>query len=265
MITILLQGGLGNQMFQYALGEVFRSQGKQVNFVSKVNMLGADGPHDPGSPSYGLSGYDTEVHFATKPFNPVYLQSGCGYDPHVLQLDNVFVQGYWQSEKYFHHLGFDLPLGHPLSHRFFPVEKPKAEWKELAGRLLEDDTVVLQVRRGDYLNKLDFHGVLDQGYYLRGIEVTGKKQVFIITDDEKWCRENLPGEIVNTGSRYWDIALMSGANSIVIANSTFGWWGAWLGDMNFRKPGRKVIAPVKWFATDVEGAKDIVPDRWERI
>jgi hypothetical protein len=267
MITILLQGGLGNQMFQYALGEVLRSQGKQVNFIApNIDMNAGERPHDRGKPSYGLGAYDTTVNFVETYSRHVYNQAGCGYDPKVFEMDDVTLVGYWQSEKYFDHW-HNLPtiLGHPLCHRFFPVAPPPEGIKKVASRVSDDDSVLVQVRRGDFLAFPHFHGVGSPEYYIRGIAMTGKKNVFIVTDDEAWCRENLPGEIVNTGSRHWDIVLMAGANSLVISNSSFGWWGAWLGDNNFKKPGRKVVVPAKWFTAHVTGMEDIVPKRWKEL
>lgn len=267
MITILLQGGLGNQMFQYALGETLRARGVKVDFIAPhLNMSAPEGPHDRNLPSYGLGDYDTDVTFHEGPLPAFYYnQEGSGYDPAVLELNNVLLRGYWQSEKYFDHLGDGLPLGHPIVHRFFPKKGLTAEVKELAKRLMDDDAVALQVRRGDFLLFPDFHSVATRDYFLRGIEETGKKKVYIFTDDEAWCRENLPGEIVNTGNRHWDITLMAAAPSLVISNSTFGWWGAWLGDYNFLKPGRKVIVPTKWFEKHVVGEEDIVPTRWIKL
>lgn len=266
MLTITLQGGLGNQMFQYALGCVLESKGREVCYdASRLAIGNPHGPHNRHRPDYGLDGFDTDVKFG-RPQQPEYAAGGgVGYTPEVLDWTEGTLTGYWQSEKYFIDLGKEMVLGHPIVHRFFPVSEPNERVKEIGKKLSGDESVVVQVRRGDYVQFIDFHGVMDRDYFLRGIEATRKKNVFIITDDEKWCSENLPGEIINTGSRHWDIAMMSAAHSIVISNSSFGWWGAWLGDFNFWKPGRTVVTPKKWFATEVPGEADVVPPRWVRL
>ena len=265
MITIGLQGGLGNQMFQYALGVALRARGKKVNFdLGRLSIEDTESPHTRKRAQYGLNGYDTDVTFGES-FEPRYVQSGVGYDPKVFEMDNVTLWGYWQSEKYFQDLGEGLPLGHPIIHRFFPIKGLTSEIKEVAKCLSEDDTVAVQVRRGDYLAVADFHGLMSREYFLQGIEATGRKKVYVFTDDEQWCRQNLPGTIVSTGTRHWDITLMSCCNSLVTSNSSFGWWGGWLGDNNFKKPGRVVVAPKKWFATPSVDDSGLVPERWVRI
>lgn len=264
MITITLMGGLGNQMFQYALGLALEMRGRHVCYdASRLAIGNPHGPHNRHLPDYGLDGFNTHVEFGASV--PPRINGGVGYNPEILNTTEGTLTGYWQSEKYFLDIGYGGMLGHPVVHAFFPAVDPSKKVSELVKRVYYDEGVIVQVRRGDYVQFADFHGVMDRDYFMRGIEATGKKNVFVITDDEPWCRENIPGEIVNTGSRHWDMLMMSGAHSMVISNSTFGWWGAWLGDFNFTKPDRKVIAPKKWFATEVEGVEDIVPSRWTRI
>jgi hypothetical protein len=100
--------------------------------------------------------------------------------------------------------------------------------------------------------------------------------VFVFSDEPNWCHENLklqyPFHVAGTydrtvkghlGREDGELFLMSMCKNAVLANSTFSWWGAWLGD-----PGRKgvVIAPKKWFGPlSNEDARDIVPNRWISI
>jgi hypothetical protein len=262
MITIALQGGLGNQMFQYALGVALENRGRSVQYhTHRLAIGGGERPHRRGMPDYGLDGYFTTVKVG-QPKEPLFDTEGkIHYDERVWSFASGTMSGFWQSEKYFH------GVEHLLSSAFMPKAAATRATLDLCEGILDPDTVAVQVRRGDYLAKASegFHGVMTRDYFLRGIELTGKKNVYIFTDDTSWCEENLPGTVVNTGSRHWDIQLMSECNSIVVSNSTFGWWGAWLGDQRGHKPGRVVVAPRKWFLTSEIDYSDVVPERWTKL
>jgi hypothetical protein len=91
---------------------------------------------------------------------------------------------------------------------------------------------------------------------------------FVFSDEPAWAREVLAGRPEplhfiehNRGADSWnDLRLMSQCRHHVIANSSFSWWGAWLG----QRPGQAVVAPQRWFVDPARGA-DIVPARWDRL
>ena len=255
-------------MFQYALGYHLQLIGRKVVYDrTLVHTFRNEQPHDRCQPQYGLDGYDTDVEFGPRQ-EKGYPEKSLFFDPGVFEVDDVTLDGYWQSEKYFPSDGG--PLGHPLVHRFFPKLEPTEAMRTAAAGIMDPNSVAVQVRRGDYTwpKITDFHGVMTREYFEEGIKITGAKNVYIFTDDVPWCRMTFPdAEIANTGSRHWDIALMAGAANAVISNSTFGWWGAWLGDHNFIKPGRRVVAPKKWFADPKANLANlsIVPPRWIQI
>lgn len=266
MINIVLQGGLGNQMFQYALGRSLELRGRTVTYdLSRVHRFGDERPHDRRRAQYGLDGFNTHV-IEGVPMKPHYASDGVQYDDTAFSwLGPGTLQGYWQSEKFF------AAVKYTIEREFHPVKA----WDSsiLPDGWFLDGRTCLQVRRGDYVQYADFHGLLDADYYWEGLRVVGGKHVIVFTDDPEWVQANEKAifngrswVLGNTGNRHFDITLMSMCPRMVMANSSFGWWGAWLGDFRNRADERKVVAPKRWFGpinTMYDG--DIVPERWTKI
>ena len=111
------------------------------------------------------------------------------------------------------------------------------------------------MRRGDYLRIPVFH-VCDEHYYLRSMQEMRARipdaHFFIFSDDPEWCRTafiDTDTEVIDSASAnpLHDLYLMSLAGHHIIANSSYSWWAAWLGD----KPGQQVIMPERWNARDI--------------
>jgi hypothetical protein len=134
----------------------------------------------------------------------------------------------------------------------------------------------IHVRRTDYTlpQSIEIHGNLGMKYYNRAMnyirERVSDAKFFVFSDDPEWCRANFPDcQIVGhnkpgtkaggPGQEHEDIWLMSMCENAIIPNSTFGWWGAWLGR------SKTVIAPKIWLWSNPGSFKDIVPDRWVRL
>jgi hypothetical protein len=124
----------------------------------------------------------------------------------------------------------------------------------------------VHVRRQDYVGLQHIHGIPDIGYYREAIKyikyhVGSDLKIIVFSDDQQWCRENFPMHYsFSSGlSKYDDMKLMAACNYHVIANSSFSWWGAWLGGQ------RMVVAPKQWFSDSNIDSSDIIPDRWIRL
>jgi len=129
--------------------------------------------------------------------------------------------------------------------------------------------VFVHVRRTDYLKEphASFHGNLSLDYYEEGMRSIKKAfpdaTFFIFSDDPIWCKQNFPDDVAICGTKdYEDLYLQSLCRSAIIANSSFSFWGAWLGPY---QKGGVVIAPKNWFKSTAVDSSDIVPDRWVRI
>jgi len=180
---------------------------------------------------------------------------------------SVILDGYWQSEEYFH------------KHR--QLIKRTFDWSpiatnDVAESLLESITttqsVAVHVRRGDYVREAAtnaFHGVCEADYYSRAAKLVGEHvadaHYFIFSDDIDWAEQHL----VLSGRRtvvrhardpipHVDMWLMSRCRHAIIANSSYSWWAAWLTE----RPGKCIVAPQRWFRDAAMQSITPVPDRW---
>jgi len=156
--------------------------------------------------------------------------------------DGCDLQGYFQSEKYFEH------VENEIKELFSFKDDIHNKSVELFPKL-EDETVSIHLRKGDYAALSNFHPVCSPEYYSKSLSYfTDKNYHFIIfSDDINYCKE-LFGEqenihYIDNTDPYIDMCLMSMCNHNIIANSSFSWWAAYL-NKNLNK---KVIAPKQWF------------------
>jgi hypothetical protein len=189
------------------------------------------------------------------------------FDPAVLDKRGTsYLDGYFQSEKYFHDIADQL-------RQDFTLAKPfQGKTLEIANTIKNDSNAVsLHVRRGDYLIHRDFGGIVTEEYYQRAIDHIRDQlpaaKFYVFSDDITWCRSELPlGPLATFVSHpelkdFEELILMSLCQHHIIANSSFSWWGAWLG----QNPEKTVIAPQKWSNLHEDWYKDIIPDLWIRI
>ena len=292
MIIVKLNGGLGNQMFQYALG-------RRMAYVLGVRLkLGIFGFANYKLRTYGLSPFNIQENFASqeevtaltvlrqgitarvirqvlrKPPKPAptYIREKklFHFDPDILDLpDGVYLDGSWQSEKYF----ADIEA---VIHQEFTVKIPQAgKDKELAEQMASCESVSLHIRRGDYVsNPLtnQILGTCDRDYYPRCVEyliqTVKNPHFFVFSDEPEWSRDNLnllyPTTFVDHNKAdkdYEDLRLMSQCKHNIIANSTFSWWGAWLN----QNPEKIVWAPKRWLKSDYYNTRDMIPDKWIKV
>lgn len=281
MIIIRIFGGLGNQLFQfaaaYALAQKHRTELKvDVTAFEEYTLRGFELPKIIGTLSVA-TGEEINALKATStvgrlkarltpyPNRHFYKQSYFHYDPKFFSLGkDVYLQGYFQSEKYFlsgeNLITKTIQLQHAVS------EKAKL----LAKKLQSVESVAIHVRRGDYNNPvaLKTHGVLPLRYYREAIEKIKEKQgpvqFFLFSDDPASVAQelNLPDAVVVSNelsqSHFEDLYLMSHCRHNIIANSSFSWWGAWLNN----HPGKMVIAPKNWFNQGPKDTQDLLPESW---
>jgi hypothetical protein len=136
------------------------------------------------------------------------------------------------------------------------------------------ESVSVHLRRGDYVSHKiasEYLGALPLSYY-RGAAEHLSSQLqdpifFIFSDSPEWARQNLQLPFVTrfvphvSDDPAWEMQLMSTCRHSIIANSSFSWWGAWLGAAD----DRIVIAPKHWFRDPAIDTSDLIPARWHRI
>lgn len=278
MNIIRMSGGIGNQMFQYALYLKLVSLGKEVKFDdvteykldnARTVMLSVFGIDYPKATREEL----VKITDASmRPWSRVrrkicgrksgeYHEASVDYDAAVLEKENAYLCGCFQSERYFK----DIETQVRQSYQFRNVEIPEEIEEDIQRyerQIKEGVSVSIHIRRGDYLDAADVYGgICTDAYYNRAIRYMIEKyetpHFFVFTNDtfwaEKWCevRERETGKEftvvmgTNEETGYIDLMLMSMCKAHIIANSSFSWWGAWLD----ASPEKCVVAPVKWLNT----------------
>jgi Glycosyl transferase family 11 len=289
MIVTKLIGGLGNQLFQYALAR------KLALDKNTEVVLDIDGFEDYKLHKFSLQYFAFKMKFTTKRdklffqvnghknnslvskirnrlLKPVIInEQQFNYDPQVFSSAkrHTYLNGYWQTEKYFSDIR-DVLLKDLMITR--PLEEKNLEVATLISKV---NAVSVHMRRGDYVSNsetLKIHGICSFVYYQEALEILSGKEsdieLFVFSDDIPWCQENFRPSFKthyidnnNADTNYEDLRLMSLCKHNIIANSSFSWWGAWLNN----NPGKTVIAPQTWFQTDDRNYNDVIPDQWIKI
>lgn len=278
MIRIVLLGRTGNNLFQYALGRVlaekhgvplvldaswFNQKGwREVSYFLSL-PLRAKVVRRLSLASRALRNLVGKHHWEYLCISDLRESiSDQSFDARFLNAPaDCMLFGYFQSPLYFQ--GIAHPLRIELNTLLINAVKPP----EPIRLLLDGPTsVAVHVRRRDYLD----HPVLqvcDRSYYQNAIQQMRDRltsaRFFIFSDDPEWCRAEFQDEdhtVVDSGEAaenpLHDLYLMSLTSHHIIANSTYSWWAAWLGE----KPGQQVILPARWYAS---GA--IVPIEEKRL
>jgi hypothetical protein len=301
MVIVDIYGGLGNQMFQYAIGrhlaqilgtklkydyswnlirpdfnsndipaifDIFNVKGERATILEIIKFKA------PGNRNYFIRKSLYVINKCIRGFQVkcnVINESDFHFNEDILLTsDNCYLSGYWQSEKYFKGI-------ENLIREDFQM-KPKMDEKNLriAKKIFQTESVSIHLRGRDYITKEEVnrkHFTCDYSYYEKGISLINKKilnpHFFIFSDDPIWAKAFLK-KIDNATfvegnswnkSSYEDLRLMSLCKHNIIANSSFSWWGAWLN----QSPEKIIIAPKKWFNDITIDTSDIIPDNWIRI
>lgn len=283
MIVTRIIGGLGNQMFQYAAARALALRNNTQLAIDRTAFTTYK------THRYALDFFATNVANASPDQMPhtnalrflpaglvgnrprVVRERSPRYDASICALKgNIYLEGYWQSERYF--------IDHEATIRSdFQFRRPPSPANQtLLEQINSVCSVSLHIRRGDYVSDAQanrVHGTCSIDYYHRAIDTLGRRlqvpmTVFVFSDDHAWVDDNLrlPVPLVHVRGNTADTAdedlrLMASCRHHVIANSTFSWWGAWLDP----RPDTLVVAPRQWFVSKELDASDILPERWLKL
>lgn len=289
MVIVQLEGGLGNQLFQYAAGHALALR-THTELRLDLGQLG-DGRYRP----YRLGIFDLEARPARKgeiPFEfrqphrsplarkvvgrlprrlleqlgggpRVVRESGFAFHDSVVRVTgDVYLVGFWQSPRYFEDAAEVIRSDLALSPGRVGVRA------DLAAEVGQNGTVSVHVRRGDYVS----HALMSPcsvAYYERALELLATRvqlrRVYVFSDDIAWARKELqfaaPTIFVSAPDGRSDMAdffLMGLCQHHVIANSSFSWWAAWLG----RHLHGYVVSPSRWFNDATIDIRDLRPADW---
>ncbi|MFZ2038574.1 MAG: alpha-1,2-fucosyltransferase [Minisyncoccia bacterium] len=263
-MRVKIQGGLGNQLFQYAYGKNLELAGKKVVFDTSFfhNKSSSDTARD-----FKLNNYNIETK---SPFCDCRESALIRNFRRVLRHLKIIGNGYYQSEKYFKNIEAEIRKEFTLKNS---LTKEALTWQEKIKGV--ENSVSIHIRRGDYVQDQKtkaFHGSCDIEYYKKGLEVVTNKigkniEIFVFSDDIDWAKTNLSFAYqTNFVSNpaifdYEEIYLISLCKNNIIANSTFSWWGAWLN----QNPNKIVVAPKQWLANKTSDKLGILPTDWTQI
>jgi hypothetical protein len=292
MIIISIVGGIGNQMFQYALGY---SMARERNTTLYLDTYKYNNKKYIYSDGFLLQkAFDIEANLTNE--NELFSTLGIFYkvrkfshrpgvkkllcnfykeknpfiydeNLHAIKKSKFYLEGYWQSYKYFEkHINELRDLFLPRFHSISDYHKKILE------NFLPINAVSIHVRRGDYVtNKIYskiFH-LTDMNYFKTSIELIRSRvknpTFYIFSNDITWVKNQSIFQDMNLidGSNlppYNDYYLMSLCNHHIISNSTFSWWPAYLNN----HPNKIVISPKKWsnFNSDLS---DLIPPSWIQL
>lgn len=299
MIITRLSGGIGNQLFQYAIGRALALKNNdELKLDTHVFEMGIEKGR-----SYKLDVFSIPASHATSmdfqvigipnptrqelPFRllrvayralesvyPLHkrkmiVEPSFHFCPDVLRIDgSCYLSGVWQSEKYF------KQAEGVLRKELVFAEAPSPEAAQWVHTAQSCNSVSLHIRRGDYVSNQranQLHGVCSLDYYKKAVGIIlaqiPSPRFFVFSDDIDWAKRNLllqyPTHFVS-GSTIRDteeMMVMSTCKNHIIANSSFSWWGAWLSE----NKSKIVIAPKEWFQTADLDTNDLLPDTWIKI
>ena len=238
-------GRLANQMFQYAsLKGIASNRGYDFCIPPKDFF----GKKDINVRNEEFNLYNVfsvyEKNNIDSPQNPILQERTHNFDKELFINcpDNADLFGYFQSEKYFKHIENEIREDFTFS------EELRVNCGEFI-KSLGTDVISLHIRRGDYVTNPN-HPVQPPEYYQNALDLLPKEiPVLVFSDDFAWCdkQEIFNGDrflISQESSTDADLCMMSFCKYHIIANSSFSWWGAWLGK------SEKILAPKNWFGGD---------------
>ena len=306
VLVVHLMGGLGNQMFQYALGRrLALANSAQLILDASGYASGGEPDRELGTRLCGLSHFRVSAKIVGSvasavagpmPYNrwiykahsaatrlaefrkPYFLRQEIvepdeqrfRFDKRLQgrRFDGVLtLRGFWQAEAYF------LDIQDEIRAELRVHDEPRGKNAEMGARIEQTTSVAVHVRHGDNATSVAADlGLLPQTYYQKAIAEVRRNvpgpHFFVFSDSIEWAR-GLLGE--DTGfifvdhneaaSSHEDMRLMTLCRHHVLANSTFGWWGAWLG----KKKGQIVYAPRRYYQNVDRPNPDFYPPSWRLI
>lgn len=252
-------GRIGNQMFQIAHAY---SQAMTHNrqFVAPDKDTSV---HEYKTNIFRNINFGIETTFNLT--DVVRVETPFSYAPSYPATDKPTVfHGFCQSEKFF------KDNTAKIKEIFSPTEDFKHKCLQKYPALASNNVTAINIRRGDFLHpdQRNGHPVVTKEYILKALEaIPNKEQIFVVSDDIPWCKENLHiANITFVDYVTWEaLWLLSMCKNFVISNSTFSWWGAYLGE----KPGSTIVAPSTWFGPVVHSRghyeTDIYQPNWIQI
>ncbi len=286
MIIVKIYGGLGNQMFQYAAG---KAVSMRLGTILKLDIIPFEqyslreyrlsyfNVYDEIAKSFEVSTlsnkklnrFERLIFMVTSYPEPKDTHS---IEPHYHYwdgikkiTDNCYLDGYWQSEKYFKNID-------DIIRKAFTLKEESIHFNRMEKSICGTESVSVHIRRGDYINNAKtklVHSVCSDNYYDKAINYLQLNKnnlyFYFFSDDPDWINKrygNKKNNIIVSGNKDLthadELILMTKCKHNIISNSSFSWWAAWLNNND----SEIIIAPKKWFANSRFDDKDILGEDW---
>lgn len=273
MIIAKISDGFGNQLFMFACGYAASKRlstklALDITYLSTNNLRNyeLDKLNIVYDKIYSVDNIRYPLNIAARKI--LHLMIRCRYkifrekdtykyDERILNIGkNSYLFGYWQTEKYFKDYREDFLK------MFTPNYDLSQTCKSLIEKVKNCNSVAVHVRRGDYV-KLGI--CLDTSYYRHAFDILNKRfeglTYFVFSDDVEYAKHIFKGikcnfkyvENESSNSTLDDFFVMKECKHIIMANSSYSWWAAWLND----NPNKVVIYPK-----DKQSMSDFYPEEW---
>lgn len=292
-IIAQLQGGLGNQLFQYATARSLAHQ-RQASLILDHSWF-TRGYRDVTPRELLLSSLNIKGALITfeslrnrpkrirrilqhlLPIEPYIFCERAPYrfDPDLLRApsfksQNLYLMGYWQSFRYFE------PIKALLQTEICPLAPLDRHYQDYLKLIQQKNSAMVHVRRGDYVHLASaakVHGFIGLDYYHQGMKAILDRNpdvhFFVFSDDLQWTKDNLPYqdritfvESLEEGDAViQELELMTHCQHHLTANSSLSWWAAWLA----KNESGLVICPSHWTVDLSMNWNDLLPAHWQRI
>ena len=288
MVVMRIKGGLGNQLFQYTSGYALAKRLNQKlvfdpSFTANMTARGYKLP---------LLQVDTDEVIYTEQLpqkvnrlKNLYINKACRVlniskhncgkfvywletrdewqpDFFTIKEENLYVDGYFQSEEYFKQYRAELLK------QIQPKYEPEDEYLKVLNDIQKCNSVAVHVRRSDFKkDNCEFHYLLDERYYqnaIQKIRLEVENPVFFwFSDDMDWVKKHIGAGadfrfvcIRTTHGDIDDMMLMRNCKHIITANSTFSWWAAWLNEN---------IDAIRIVPSKPYGMDGMIPKNWDKV
>jgi hypothetical protein len=239
-LYVYLQGGLGNQMFQYAAG------------ISALKEY----------PQFTNLKLDTSFYHNQERKVIANGLTGRGYDLDLLNIKynqiETAPEGATMLQGWFQNIGeFSNVIDEVRDQFTFNIKFPENIQRLKEEIISSKNSVCIHVRRGDFIQNPTAYAHnehMDKDYYSESMKIMEESysdlNYYVFSEDIDWCKENISNKnhkITFVGDQYsgdrdsGNFYLMQSCQNHIIANSTFSWWAAFLGQ------SRLTIGPKKWY------------------
>jgi hypothetical protein len=295
-ITIYPVERFGNQLFTYAAG-LSQARRLGCPLHVSLGFYGPYAPKRNYSFSYGLDVFDNGIERTSSPeadrpifrglppsatgrvltqtvgrrsgplVGGVFIERAFTYDPLIEEIPvGTTLLGFFQSWRYFERVADEVRT------RMLTIREPSPWYDEMRRTITPGDrSVILNVRRGDYVlpETQAYQGLARRSYYERALDLVRQLgatgTVYLMTDSMDDVLEEFVGmaDLVPIrpprGTEPLEmLGVLAQADALVAGNSTFSWWGGFLGE----RPGRHVIAPRPWFTVSHLDTRDLLLPGW---